>query len=184
MNTQELSKMKAISDDEGSETSSTTEKCFNAMELCRNTMKTDQVQRIARSRERNREHARRTRLRKKALLHDLQLRIEQLEAEKTALRQSIEECSIASILLGLSGNSLDEDDDIVARSVEVGATAPLKERKCVITLDSSELVIKVNGVDTVVSGNGKAHVNWRTGVYTDDKGVQHHLSPTELALLR
>jgi hypothetical protein len=117
-------------------------------------------------------------------LHDLRLRIERLEAEKKVLRQSVEECSIASILLGLSGNSLDEDDDIVARSVEVGASVPLNERKCVITLDSSELVIKVNGVDTVVSGNGKAHVNWRTGVYTDDKGVQHHLSPTELALLR
>jgi hypothetical protein len=176
--------MKAISDDEASETSSATERCVNTMDLCNSAIKTDQGQRIARSRERNREHARRTRLRKKALLHDLQLRIERLEAEKKALRQSVEECSIASILLGLSGNSLDEDDDIVARSVEVGATAPLNERKCVIALDSSDLVIKVNGVDTVVRGNGKAHVNWRTGVYTDDEGVQHHLSPTELALLR
>lgn len=179
--------MKTISDDdEGSEISSATETCADNITLCRSANGADQGQRIARSRERNREHARRTRLRKKAQMHDLQLRIQQLEAEKKALRQSIEECSIASILLGLSGSSLDEDDGIVATSEDLGgiASLPLNKRKCMIAFDSSELVIKVNGVDTVVSGNGKAHVNWRTGVYTDGKGVQHHLSSAELEVLR
>jgi len=59
--------------------------------------------RLARSRERNREHARRTRLRKKAQLETLQSKVKGLEAERQVLKQKIEECSIASILLGLSG---------------------------------------------------------------------------------
>ena len=54
--------------------------------------------------ERNREHARRTRLRKKANLQLLKLRISSLEEESKRLKQSIEECKIASILLGISSS--------------------------------------------------------------------------------
>lgn len=61
--------------------------------------------RLARSRERNREHARRTRLRKKAQLEALQARVVQLTEEGRLLKQSIEECSIASILVGLSSGN-------------------------------------------------------------------------------
>jgi hypothetical protein len=61
----------------------------------------DAASRLARSRDRNREHARRTRLRKKAQLAALQEKVALLEAERVKLRQSIEECSIAGILLGL-----------------------------------------------------------------------------------
>lgn len=57
--------------------------------------------RLARSRDRNREHARRTRIRKKAQLAALQTKVARLEAERVVLRTSMEECSIAGILLGL-----------------------------------------------------------------------------------
>jgi hypothetical protein len=69
--------------------------------------------RLARSRDRNREHARRTRIRKKAQLAALQTKVARLEAERVTLRQSIEECSIAGILLGLhqTGTEGKEDED-------------------------------------------------------------------------
>uniref|UniRef100_A0A7S4K4A3 BZIP domain-containing protein n=1 Tax=Odontella aurita TaxID=265563 RepID=A0A7S4K4A3_9STRA len=75
----------------------------------------DAEDRLTRSRERNREHARRTRLRKKAQLRALQDRIKELQEEGRILRQTVEECSIASILLGLSsgsgcGGSCSEDE--------------------------------------------------------------------------
>ena len=65
----------------------------------------DAVKRLSRSRERNREHARRTRLRKKVQLDALQQKVKMLEAEARILCQTIEECSIASILVGLSTNT-------------------------------------------------------------------------------
>ena len=67
-------------------------------------------ERLARSRERNREHARRTRLRKKAQLQALQSRVKELQEESRLLKQTVEECSIASILLGLSGQQEEEED--------------------------------------------------------------------------
>ena len=51
----------------------------------------DAAKRLARSRERNREHARRTRLRKKAQLEHLQQKVRALETEKKGLKQKIEE---------------------------------------------------------------------------------------------
>ena len=62
--------------------------------------------RLARNRERNREHARRTRLRKKAQLEKLKLKAKGLEDEGVRLKQSIEECNIASILLGISSGNV------------------------------------------------------------------------------
>ena len=47
-------------------------------------------ERLRRSRERNREHARRTRLRKKAQMATMQQRVAELQAESVALRQRIE----------------------------------------------------------------------------------------------
>lgn len=58
--------------------------------------------RILKGRERNREHARRTRLRKKAQLQELEYKYSTLLAERQALNQQMQDRSIASILLGLS----------------------------------------------------------------------------------
>ena len=66
---------------------------------------TDAVMRLERSRERNREHARKTRLRKKARLQALQSRLIDLQQEHSVLKQNVEESNIASILLNLSSVS-------------------------------------------------------------------------------
>ena len=52
----------------------------------------DAEERLARSRDRNREHARRTRLRKKAQLQSLQNRVEGLENKRHLFCQILEEC--------------------------------------------------------------------------------------------
>jgi len=156
----------------------------------------DAEERLAKSRDRNREHARRTRLRKKAQLQCLQNKVKELENESRLLRQTLEECSIASILLGLSGNNKDNDDDLLG--INSCLTRTNKDRKF-FTMNGKrkrfvsdegdigpqpmKLVIK--GQTTLVGGGGgKAHINWKTGVYLDEHGDQQQLSPDELDTLR
>ena len=86
-------------------------------------------ERLRRSRERNREHARRTRLRKKAQMATRQQRVAELQAESVALRQRIEvrraprplaassRRAAGAGLLGLpaaawAGNPLDFDSEV------------------------------------------------------------------------
>lgn len=155
----------------------------------------DAEERLARSRDRNREHARRTRLRKKAQLQSLQNRVKELENESRLLRQTLEECSIASILLLLSGNSKDSED---IHGINSCLTRANKDRK-LFTMNGKrkrfytdegyigpqpmELVIK--GQTTLVGGGGgKAHINWKTGVFLDENGHQQQLSSDELDTLR
>jgi len=145
-------------------------------------------ERLAKSRERNREHARRTRLRKKSQLQELQHKIKDLEAERKVLKQSVEECSIASILLNLSGNGLDKAQSeglSQALSSQESTTngQPPKKRKRSAS-ESSDLVITINGKQTTIRGNGKTHVNWKTGIYTNEDGAQITLTVEELEALR
>lgn len=56
----------------------------------------------ARNRERNREHARRTRLRKKIRLQAMRERISSLQDEWHTLRQMVEDCRCASLLVQMS----------------------------------------------------------------------------------
>jgi hypothetical protein len=62
----------------------------------------DDIERIQKGRERNREHARRTRLRKKAQLQQLEQKYRSLIAERQVLNQQLQDQNVASILLGLS----------------------------------------------------------------------------------
>jgi len=62
-------------------------------------------ERLQRSRERNREHARRTRQRKKAQLATLQGRVTQLQEEGGRLARALDDCSAANLLLGLARES-------------------------------------------------------------------------------
>lgn len=57
--------------------------------------------RLNRSRERNREHARKTRMKKKENLKNLQKKMRVLQAQGLLLKQNIEDCATASLLLSL-----------------------------------------------------------------------------------
>jgi hypothetical protein len=139
--------------------------------------------RLARSRERNREHARKTRLRKKAQLDSLQGKVKDLEADRQVLKQQIEECSIASILLGLSSGEQDE-----ATQNLLDATSRDTQCSKVATMLCAEkpapaLQVNIDGQMTVITG-GKTHINWKTGVFTDVNGEQKQLTAEELENLR
>ena len=158
----------------------------------------DGDKRLARSRERNREHARRTRLRKKAHLETLQSKVKGLEAERQVLKQKIEECGIASILLGLSAG-----DHEVAKSVELGNSVKNDGASHMVALLASgkrkrflseamadnhstlahTLTLDIDGEETLIGG-GKSHINWKTGVYRDESGKQKQLTTEQLENLR
>lgn len=159
----------------------------------------DSAKRLARSRERNREHARRTRLRKKAQLEALQSKVKGLEAERQVLKQQIEECSIASILLGLSTGDQDETTQNLldsnatktdAKATKVALLAGGKRKRFVsnaIGAKSSTqqtLKVKIDGKTLLIGGGSKSHVNWKTGVFFDEDGSQKQLTPDQLEDLR
>jgi hypothetical protein len=169
--------------------------------------------RLARSRDRNREHARRTRIRKKAQLAALQTKVARLEAERVTLRQSIEECSIAGILLGLHQTGTegkeDDDDDHEATLLEnvnstkdasANSTSSTKvallangKRKRFLEQDentpeafkqpSQPIKLMIDG-KTALVGGGKSHINWKTGIYIDHAGLHSKLTPAQLENLR
>ena len=152
----------------------------------------DAEKRLARSRERNREHARRTRLRKKAQLEALQAKVTQLEDEGRVLKQSIEECSIASILVGLSSGNQHSATDSLLDVTEVKASVPkvmrVGKRKRFVCDDSAEQVaqplkLNIDGEMTLLGG-GKTHINWKSGVYCDENGLQRQLTSEQLESLR
>jgi hypothetical protein len=175
--------------------------------------------RLARGRERNREHARRTRLRKKAQLEALQSKVKGLQADSRVLQQSLEECSLANILVGLSSstnnnNSNNKDastsipsllqvaqeqapnDSNSKSNSNVGGTAggyTNKRRRFVsdasdtIPTPPQPLKLKINGRSAVIGGGGsgtRTHINWKTGVYSDESGTKQQLTQAQLERLR
>lgn len=158
----------------------------------------DADERLARSRDRNREHARRTRLRKKQQLDTLQSQVKELQDENKLLKQTIEECSIASILLGLSsGEMMESDEDLGLNGTDNVMTSTVQEktfftvtgkRKRFVSdadINPPPMMLKIKGKTTFVGGtNSKAQINWKTGVYLDDEGENQQLTPDELEELR
>ncbi len=159
----------------------------------------DAEQRLARSRDRNREHARRTRLRKKQQLEALQSKVKDLQEESRLLKQTIEECSIATILLELShgddGRSEEEDDElkgieqVISKAVEEKTffTVTGKRKRFVSDADCNPppMKLRIKGKVTLIGGtSNKAQINWKTGVYLDENGDQKQLSSDELEELR
>lgn len=158
----------------------------------------DAEEKLARNRERNREHARKTRLRKKAHLEALQSKAKGLEAERQVLKQQVEECSIASILLGLSSGSEFEEpadgvlgDDPNGRSGNLSSEIALlsggsRRRFRVDVSDGKKfqpLKLNIDGQLTLVGG-GKTHVNWKTGSFQDEDGNKVRLTEDQLEHLR
>jgi hypothetical protein len=211
----------------------------------------DAERRLARSRERNREHARRTRRRKKAQLEILQEKVKVLQGKNKSLKQSLEECTIASILVGFSGtdgdvDSSDHDDATIQSLIKEATELESKDifktivggtrtgiggkRKRFVS-DASELDIatavdadvdadadadcsspssaaattgnddnstvaaaaaavsfplklEINGRIVLIGGDGRTHINWKTGIYTDDNGARSQLTKQQLESLR
>ena len=157
----------------------------------------DYEKRMARSRERNREHARRTRQRKKAHLETLRTKVKSLEADRKKLQQQIEECSIASILIGLSGEANDplQDEETKkllasdeSKSHKIALLTKGKRKRFVsdahdMAMDQPPLEVEIDG-ETKYIGSGKDHINWKTGVYSDEAGVKSVLTAEQLEMLR
>lgn len=156
----------------------------------------DAEQKLAKSRERNREHARCTRLRKKAQLQGLLNKLEKLQAESQLLKQTLDECKIASILLGLSGDNSKSTQglfDIDLSNLKAGENSShlcLTGKRKRFVSDAEDcgpqpMKLVIKGKTTLVGGSGaKAHINWKTGVYVDETGTQKQLSSDELDKLR
>ena len=75
------------------------------------------MDRIRKNRARNREHARRTRLRKKAQLEQLQEKVSHLQEEQRRLSSSLQELCTASILFGMSHPQELGDSSLVSDQV-------------------------------------------------------------------
>lgn len=173
----------------------------------------DAKRRMARSRERNREHARSTRRRKKAQLEALQSKVQCLQAENKTLKQSLEECRIASILVGFSVSDGDDRDatiqSLLKEANEIEGKGILKRlmggKRTRFVSDASDITsngtgvstsvvsgssvsvplkIEINGQTTLIGGDGQTHLNWKTGVYTDENGVRSLLTNQQLESLR
>lgn len=161
----------------------------------------DEDERRHRNRERNKEHARKTRVRKKEQLQTLKSTVRELEEEGRSLKQQIQECSVASILLGLSagaaGGEGDQDETpsgsrFSSPQSNFGACLAGGKRKRFLSLDGEDptpppMELNIKGQITLVGGpgnEGKTQINWKTGVYVDDKGKRQQLTKTELESLR
>jgi hypothetical protein len=175
-----------------------TETCFSlpasSSEDEKDVEEEDSERRMARSRERNREHARRTRLRKKAQLQVLQSKVKELQAKSQVLKQSLEECSIASILVGLSsGNQNCPIESLLLEATKAEGPDIVKlvgsKRKRFVSEDMTEkptaqpLRININGETTLIGG-GRTNINWKSGVYSDGSGAQRQLTQGQLEGLR
>ncbi len=175
------------------------------------TNEEDAKRRMARSRERNREHARRTRRRKKAQLEALQSKVQSLQSRNKTLKQSLEECRIASILVGFSVSDGDDRDSIIQALLDEANEIEGKEifkrlvggKRTRFVSDASDIAnagittsvvssnsvsvplkIEINGQTAVIGGDGRSHLNWKTGVYTNENGVRSLLTNQQLESLR
>ena len=159
--------------------------------------------RLEECRKRNREHARRTRQRKKAKLEDLQQQVKVLQQEHQNLKQNVEEYSLAAILMGLSGNddrikkvvcgplqdstALVNTDTTVkqssnADSVIEGHFCDISEKNGQMTA-SHPVTLNIDG-ETVTIGGNHSQINWKTGKCLTIEGKQLTLTPGQLTLLR
>ena len=161
----------------------------------------DVLEKKNRNRERNKEHARKTRLRKKEQLDALKARIQDLEEERTVLKQQVEACNVASILIGLSsgeGDALSQNEvtsptaDSIASQPSFSEALSGGKRKRFLSIDGEDsapppMELNIKGHITLVGGsgkNGKTQVNWKTGVYFDEDGRKQQLTALELKALR
>lgn len=161
------------------------------------------LERLLKNRERNREHARKTRLRKKARLHSLYTQVQHLVDERIKLKQRIQDCCVASILLGLSSGGEASDETASMLDTPAIATAVNEEDEQVhhVALLSGKngkrsfaqasendqpikpLALVIAGKKMEIGGSN-SHINWKSGLYKDATGNKQQLSNDELESLR
>lgn len=49
---------------------------------------------------------------------------------------------------------------------------------------SFPLKLEINGRIVLIGGDGRTHINWKTGIYTDDNGIRSQLTKQQLESLR
>ena len=182
---------------------------------------TEELARLAKSRERNREHARKTRLRKKAQMETLQSTVKGLQAERLVLQQRLQDCQTAFLLLGLEKKSTPasspllwqeegtEESSTLTQDVTALLASNKRKRFVPASLLEEEdhsnhhdnnnnnnhsnndqqhqhvLTLVIQGQETVVGGRAGCHINWKTGMYSDEvAGTQQQLTPQQLQTLR
>lgn len=160
----------------------------------------NELEKRTRNRERNKEHARKTRLRKKELIDGLKARVRELEEEGRLLKQQVEACNVASILIGLSTGEGDAaTPEVASTSVASIPSQPSftealsgGKRKRFLSIDGEEtspppMELNIKGHIVSVGGsgkNGKMQMNWKTGTYFDEEGKRQRLTESELKALR
>jgi hypothetical protein len=189
---------------EGADATKQTDPVLSTMNEEDDMIGEDESERLQRGRERNREHARRTRLRKKAQLQELQGTYRAKLAERTQLQQQLQERRIASILLGLSSSTpalaplgdsseslgeIREPPPTVSALEEADALfssappMPMSKRKRgfpAVAPSSSIATIHIHGLAIP----SKSHINWKTGMYADEMGRPKQMTPQQLEALR
>eukprot|EP00635_Sarcinochrysidales_sp_CCMP3193_P005812 CAMPEP_0118890416 /NCGR_PEP_ID=MMETSP1166-20130328/888_1 /TAXON_ID=1104430 /ORGANISM="Chrysoreinhardia sp, Strain CCMP3193" /LENGTH=239 /DNA_ID=CAMNT_0006829029 /DNA_START=184 /DNA_END=903 /DNA_ORIENTATION=+ len=151
-------------------------------------------ERQQRSRERNREHARRTRLRKKAQLASLQLRVSELQSESKELEQALLDCTTAKILVGLATNDppgeekspprLAAAEEVLRVSSDEGPLSSFEDSNSDSYSDDSPSDDQLGGG---LGGDSPARtttIHWKNGYALDEHGHRKDLSPDELDSIR
>jgi hypothetical protein len=130
-------------------------------------------------------------------LEALQSRARGLEAERQVLRQNLEECGVASILLGLSSGGHETPESVELDTASPDGAAHMVEllstgkRKRFLSESMAEqhaiqaqcLSITIDGEVTTIGG-AKSQINWKTGTYRDEHGHEKQLTSEQLEELR
>lgn len=168
----------------------------NYAQLIENSSETEDASgdRLAKNRERNREHARRTRLRKKEQLKKFQNRVKELEEENRKLKLSVEECDVARILLRLADSTSSKDSTGKPKVNTSGApalcefdaapSAVLSNKRKRFVSNADEMEQTLENIKKMDKSPKKTQINWKSGVMHDENGEQKQLTPEELDSLR
>ena len=160
--------------------------------------------RLRRSRERNREHARRTRQRKKAQLQTLQSRVAELQEEGRRLEEAFKDCSTANILLGLNNPAMARTVSDLFKSREdaslreaMGDNAsdgegsprvrPVSPTSSKSSLDDPDLERSASALTQISADDepvNKPTIHWKSGYALDSRGARKDLTPAELDKMR
>lgn len=106
-------------------------------------------EKLERSREKNREHAKRTRLRKKEMLEGMKMRLLELQREAIRLEETFEESKTVNILAGLGSNNNNNSND----DSKLDISCPQEDRSEKMRIEDSESLGDLTSLDKMKGGN-------------------------------